>query len=288
MATQTIALRRTAQQLFLRLPVRLRVGILHLAGRYAPWEENFDFTPPALHPDETTGPPDFVGIGTQKSGTTWWYSLLLRHPGVAGAPDFPKELHFFDRFCGLPFGEHDSDRYRQWFPRREGELAGEWTPDYLMYPWVPQMLREAAPTTKLVLLVRDPVDRFQSGFTHRLRQGSNDVGATASEAFEHGRYAHHLRGWLGQFPPSQILVLQYERCVRDPRAELARTYRFLELDDSFCPSGLTEPVNRTTSEKKVGLGSEARVRLRELYAPEVAELTDLVPDLDVDLWKNFA
>ncbi|MGH9081008.1 MAG: sulfotransferase domain-containing protein, partial [Acidimicrobiales bacterium] len=124
-------------------------------------------------------------------------------------------------------------------------------------------------------------------FTHRLRQGSNDIGTTASEAFEHGRYAHHLRGWFGQFPPSQILVLQYERCVRDPYAELARTYRFLELDDSFCPSELTEAVNRTNKEK-VGLGSEARARLRVLYAPEVAELADLVPDLDVGLWKNFA
>ena len=54
---------------FSRLPLPVRLAVLHSLGKYAPWEEQFDFTPPSLHPGEESGPPDFVGIGVQKAGT---------------------------------------------------------------------------------------------------------------------------------------------------------------------------------------------------------------------------
>jgi hypothetical protein len=46
----------------------------------------------------TVAPPDFVGVGAQKAGTTWWYTLLSSHPGVHAPPGRRKELHYFDRF----------------------------------------------------------------------------------------------------------------------------------------------------------------------------------------------
>ena len=63
---------------------------LHGLGRYAPWEERFDFTPPAPGPAEEVGAPDFVGIGVQKAGTTWWYTLMLSHPDVSLRPTFTR------------------------------------------------------------------------------------------------------------------------------------------------------------------------------------------------------
>jgi hypothetical protein len=46
----------------------------------------------------TTGPPDFVIFGAQKSGTTWWFRLIEQHPGVVQPANQRPELHFFDRF----------------------------------------------------------------------------------------------------------------------------------------------------------------------------------------------
>ena len=58
----------------------MRAVLLHARGDYAPWEDGFDFTPPALLPGESVGPPDFVGVGFQKAGTSWWYELVVDHP----------------------------------------------------------------------------------------------------------------------------------------------------------------------------------------------------------------
>ena len=49
--------------------------------------------------EPTTGPPDFIGVGTQRSGTTWWFQTLLGHPQIRPPRGRRKELHFFDRFC---------------------------------------------------------------------------------------------------------------------------------------------------------------------------------------------
>jgi hypothetical protein len=83
-----------------------------------------------------------------------------------------------------------------------------------------------------------------------------------------------------------MLVLQYERCVGDPGAELARTYRFLGLDDGFRPAAIHR-ASSPTLQKKIELGGEARARLVELYRPDVAALSGLVPELDLALWPNF-
>ena len=75
---------------FLHLPPGVRRRVLHGMGRYAPWEAGFDFTPPPVGPGEETGPPDFVGIGVQKAGTTWWFELVLTHPDVSTPPGRPQ------------------------------------------------------------------------------------------------------------------------------------------------------------------------------------------------------
>jgi len=270
-----------------RLPHRVRLGLLHRLGRYAPWEEGFDFTPPLLEPGERVGPPDFVGIGVQKAGTTWWYELLAAHPGVSARPEIHKERHFLSRFGTAGFGPAEIGAYHGWFPRLPGTLAGEWTPDYLYFPWVPPLLAAAAPDTRLLVMLRDPVERFRSGLAHQLRHRAEPSGATVTEAVNRGFYAAALGRWCEYFSPDQILVLQYERCAADPAGQLARSYRFLGLDDSFSPADLHRPVGATT-EGKIPLDADARRRLVATYAPDVKELVARLPEIDLSLWPNFA
>ena len=97
--------------------------------------------------------------------------------------------------------------------------------------WTPALLRRAAPEARLLVLLRDPVERFRSGTTlaeNRFTVGST-ARAAANAAFNRGLYADQLLRLWQAFPREQVLVLQYERCVADPRGELARTYAFIGL-----------------------------------------------------------
>lgn len=267
---------------FTRLPPGVRSAILHAGGRFAPWEAGFDFSPPALA-GEAAGPPDFVGIGVQKAGTTWWYELLLSTPGVAGRPDIHKERHFFDRFAAAPFGPADVLDYRGWFPRPPGTITGEWTPDYFEYPWVPPLLRQAAPEARLLLLLRDPVDRFRSGLAHQLRTGLPRDGRIIAEAVARGFYVRSLDRWQQHFDRDRILVLQYERCLTDVAGQLKATTAFLGLG----PEALDVDHPPVPPRPSTPLDGELHARLVALYRSDVEALRDRLPDFDLSLWPNF-
>jgi hypothetical protein len=269
---------------FLKLPPPARKSVLHAFGKYAPWEEGFDPTPPRVHPGEITGAPDFVGIGTQKAGTTWWYEAISSHPQVYSRPDVHKERHYFDRYAILPFGPEDSERYRGWFPRPPGTLTGEWTPDYLGLPWVPPLMSLAAPQTKLLVLLRDPVDRISSGLAHVRRDKGRVTLADHQDAVARGFYHESLTWWLRYFPLEQILLLQFERCLQDPVGQIRRTYEFLGLDP-FVPRTLEEKINPSSGVEK--MEEDTRQRLIELYLPDVHALCKSFPEIDLCLWSNF-
>ncbi len=271
---------------FVRIPPAPRLALLHRLGRYAPWEAEFDFTPPTCGPEEETAPPDFVGIGVQKAGTTWWYELLATHPAVSTRPDLHKERHFFDRFGTLGFGPDDARAYAGWFPRPAGMLSGEWTPDYLSLAWVPPLLGRAAPSTRLLVLVRDPIDRLFSGLAHQRRVGLAADGATIADALERGFYHRALARWLEHFDAGQLLVLQYERCVAERDAQLAATFEHLGLDPAPRPAG--EAPGGAGRVRRPTVPGELAARLVELYEHDVAALADRWPAVDLGRWPNFA
>jgi hypothetical protein len=277
-------MRRVAVSVLARLPVATRRSILHAFGRYAPWEDGFDRTPPPPGPQEVTGPPDFVGIGVQKAGTTWWYQAVCAHPDVFSRSDIHKERHFFDRYAVRPFGPAECSLYHDWFPRPPGRLTGEWTPDYIHAPWVPALLAEAAPRARILVLLRDPVERCRSGLAHERRDRGRLTVEAQQDVVSRGLYAEALRRWSAYFPPEQMLLLQYEQCMADPGGQLARTYRFLGLEP-FTPERIEERVNATA--RSVDLTDEVRRRLVELYTPDVRALTERFAGLDLGLWPNF-
>jgi hypothetical protein len=263
--------------------------ILHRLGRPSPWHAEFDFTPPELREGEAIGPPDFVGIGAQNSGTFWWYNMIFLHPGVARRTGLPKELHFFDRFGGELFSDSMVDWYHGWFPRRPGTLAGEWTSEYFDFPWVPKLLHEAAPQARLLLLLRDPVDRVRSIFDHRFRKRQHLAGQILSKVVEPGFYNQTLQQWYEVFDPSQFLILQYERCIADTDGELKSTFDYLGLTEYH--SAETERPRSPASfalRETSRLDLDVKNRLVDLYTRDVVALAHNVPHLDLSLWPNFA
>lgn len=239
-------------------------------------------------PEPEPGPPDFVGVGTQRSGTTWWFGLLCEHPAIHLPRPGHKELHFFDQFSRQPMCEIDIAHYHSWFPRRAGAITGEWTPRYMHDPWTLELLYRAAPDARVLVMLRDPVERFRSGVAHEAGAGGRTSLTMMTDAAERGRYATQLRRLLDVYPAEQVLVLQYERCRDDPFGQFARTLRFLGVDDGFAPEEPTRPRGRSTKSHKRELWPELREALRVALEHEVRDLVPLVPDFDLALWPNFA
>jgi hypothetical protein len=198
--------------------------------------------------------PDFLVIGAQKCGTTALYAYLRWHPGITG-PAW-KEVSYFDRHYGR--GEA---WYRGQFPSRpwlwltgarsgRRPLVGEASPSYVLHPHAPERVRALVPEARLVVLLRDPVDRALSHYNHevalgreplsfeqaldrepeRLRGELERLGDTST--FSHawwdhtylarGRYAEQLERWLAVFPREQLLVLASERMRQEPAATYAQ------------------------------------------------------------------
>jgi Sulfotransferase domain len=196
--------------------------------------------------------PDFLVLGAQKAGTTALYAYLRRHPQITG-PSW-KEVSFFDRHWAR--GEF---WYRGNFPnvvRSRGKLVGEASPSYVFHPLAPERVNELVPEARLVVLVRNPIDRALSHYNHEVALGREplsfeealdaederlrgevermaaDPRYFSREWWSHtykarGRYAEQLERWLAVFPPEQLLVLSSDELGSEPERAHARVLEFL-------------------------------------------------------------
>ncbi len=238
--------------------------------------------------ERTTGPPDFIGVGTQRSGTTWWQRLLKRHPAIRTPRNRKKEQHFFDQFGRRPMEQSDVARYHDLFPRGPGEVAGEWTPRYMRDIWGPRLVAQAAPDAKLLIMFRDPVERYRSGVLHQAaRSPDRSASWLATDAIERGRYALQLRRVYDYFDEDQVLVLQYEQCREDPFGQYRRTLDFIGAPQHE-PKEPTRTRGTAQKSRKEPIWDDLRYAIVRELEGDVAELAELVPDLDVRLWTNFA
>ncbi len=251
-------------------------------------------------PGWLTGPPDFVIAGAPKCGTTRWFRLMKTHPDVEGThrPRGSGELHFFDQFYDHWPTAEDLARYHRFFPRPAGSIVGDKAPTDMSQHWVPAMLAEAAPDARLIVLVRDPLERFMSSRTFNENWRDTAVGRgrtpatftrfTVTRSFAHGEYAQQLGWLLSAFPRDRILVQQFERCVADPVGELARTYGFLGVAAHVPTQEAIDKRVNPTRTARVVVDDRHRDLLRALFRPEVEALREIVPDLDLALWPNYA
>jgi hypothetical protein len=199
----------------------------------------------------------------------------------------PKELHYFDRAWEDGFSDADRLRYRRYFPRPAGGVSGEWTPGYLIDFWTPELIALAAPDAKVLVLLRDPLERFRSGLTHQLATSTAPLQhRDVQGAFARSLYAPQLRRVLGAFPAEQVFVGQYEACRGDPPGELARTYAFLGLAPFEPGADAYRSEHNPTTSRKFDPPPGLRASLLDGFAPDLEQLTDLVPGLDLSLWPS--
>jgi hypothetical protein len=258
------------------------------ALKMTPWHAPLEI--PDCPEGWSTGPPDYIGIGAQRCGTSWWYDAMRRHPDVERSP-LGKEVHYFDRFWQGNAPNDLAAEYASLFPRSPGKVVGEWTPRYLADFWTAPLIREAAPDARILVILRDPIARYRSAIArlHRFaaERGTPILLASVSDATWRGFYYQQLRHVLDFFPREQVLVLQFERCVEHPQAEMERTWRFLGLEaPQKAPGRLFthKQAGRETPELSPQLTGELAARYRE----DSRQLTELCPEIDLSLWTSLA
>lgn len=251
---------------------------------------------------QVTGPA-FIGVGAPKCGTTWWHSLLESHPEVVpnrGHFAGSKELQYFVHFQSRPLSGEQVTQYRQFFATPPGAICGEFSTRYLAHPNAIEQVARAAPDARILVMLRNPIDQMLSYLNHmRVNRASWFAGLGAThvellhkypiycEAVLHCRHADALLRLFRHFERDKVLVLQYEQCRRDPARELARTYRFLGLDDTFQPADLHRKVN-VVPYVCPGYTPEERAFLAAYFADDVARTAAICPELELGLWHDFA
>jgi hypothetical protein len=136
--------------------------------------------------------------------------------------------------------------------RKDGVLQyGEVSPSYFHEPAVPARVRQLSSAMRMILLLRDPVERAISNHRHEVKLGhlrGSDISferglANNPTYVEQGLYSTHLSRWLDHFPREQLLVVLFDEVVAKPLAVAGRVYRFLGIDHDHRPAALENRSN---------------------------------------------
>lgn len=178
--------------------------------------------------------PDFLGIGLMKTGTTWLYENLRRHPQIVMSEE--KELGFFNRRMsrGLRW-------YASRFPSTDAGVRGEITPGYASLPRERiELIHRLMPDARLLLLLRDPVEWEWSTLAHRLRNEGRRIDAVdpdelltlldAHRMLRRGGYTGVLDRWTAVWGREPLWIGFYETIARDPRGLLRSVFDHLGVD----------------------------------------------------------
>jgi hypothetical protein len=242
--------------------------------------------------------PAFLVVGAQRAGTTSLHRALVAHPQVVG-PNLHKGVNYFD--LGYANG---LDWYRGHFPtravarRRAGgdPSAFESSGYYLHHPLAAERIAATLPEARVLVMLRDPVERAYSAHRHELARGFETVGfeealdleprrlageverivadpSYVSESHRHhayvgrGEYAAQLRRLYEHVPPERVHVVWSEDFFEQPEATYDAVLAFLGLAP-FRPIGF----ERWNARPRSPMSDRTRRRLDEHFRPHDEDL----------------
>lgn len=251
--------------------------------------------------------PEVLIIGAQRCGTTSLYKYLAEHPLFVPATLGTKGVHFFDthydRGMGWYRSHFPSSLYRRRFRATHGAdmLTGEGSPYYLFHPQVPYRIAEHLPQAKLIVILRDPVERAYSQWQHELSRGfeqldrfedaldaeaerlAGDLERMQADAgyrsaghqhwsyMARGRYADQLEVYRSLFPAGQLLVIKSEEFFSDPETEYLRVEAFLGL-----PEHHLDTYEQHNGYRRAPMHPDTRARLVEHFADSNRRLAEML------------
>jgi hypothetical protein len=201
--------------------------------------------------------PNFYIVGAGRSGTTALYALCRSHPQIFMS-HVKEPNYFIFRDERPPFGgpgaEHtrrvairDRRVYERLFAGSDGRpVVGEASVSYLCFPRVCHAIRNTTPDARLVIMLRQPVDRAYSSYMLKRHEGMEPCARFEDAWADHDRraaenwwhcmhkgkslYAPQVRAYVETFPREQIRIFLYDDFQRDPRRIVRELFSFLGVD----------------------------------------------------------
>ena len=249
--------------------------------------------------------PDFLVIGAKRGGTTSFYFDLIEHPAIVRLypppfpglkPDATKGVHYFDSNF-----DKSENWYRSYMPTTltrsvhrissgSRVVTGEASPYYLFHPLAAERAHATVPKAKILVLLRDPVERTYSHWKERRRSNAEELDFQAALEAEPGRlagererlvrepgyqsyaweqqsyatqsmYGPTLEVWRAKFGSAQVKVIASENYYQDPLGTLREVDAFLDLP----PRGRSSGQIRNAAQG-AGISAGLRSQLVERFA----------------------
>lgn len=235
--------------------------------------------------------PDVFIVGAQKAGTSSLYRFLVENGVVARSKQ--KEIYFFNNSENYAKG---MSWYKAHFPLFSGISNCDATANTFESPESPARVKECFPEAKIIVLLRNPVDR---AFSHYRMAASRSIeplsfdraleledarmafGEETGKGHNYvyqrmgyrskGRYADLLKRWMHAFPPEQLLVIQSEQLFASPESKGKEVLRFLGASEE-----IKIPLNQENKGAESEMDENVRAALQHYYAPLNQELFELL------------
>lgn len=248
--------------------------------------------------------PSFIIIGAQRCGTTSLYDYLSHHPQIIPSP--VKELFYFDDYYQRPI-----EWYKSFFPTQKQReklerdlvanvITGEASPSYFFHPYAAKRIKETLPQIKLILVLRDPIERAYSHYNHIKRLNREplsfeeaiekeqeritpDIEKLAKDEFykadqrrdysylTRGYYAKQIKEWWKHFPKEQLLIVQSEEFYRETPKVYNEIVEYLGLNSYTLPT-----FEAKNALKYAKMAPETKEKLKAYFAPKNEELYELL------------
>lgn len=261
--------------------------------------------------------PDFFCIGAQKAGTTWLYECLAKNPDIWMPPI--KEIDHFsqlyipktcewaidqrleklklsgfsserqrDLFSGL--GESDYSYGKMFSLAPPACRVGDISPEYMLLPIAGiTHLYRPSPHSKVLLMVRDPVDRFWSHARHLAKSPTGITRSLIDRMLDspyiiaRSDYAGVIKRWCSIFDLRKIYIADFQRIIHDRTALLVDIFKFLEVDEQSAPAFGDNVVNQGFDFE---IPEEWYLIIRKAMTPFILSFAELVPDIGLSWIKK--
>lgn len=255
--------------------------------------------------------PNFIIIGVGRAGTTALYSYLIQHPSINStitealtSDIIPSDIHFFEYMIS-----NNLQWYKSNFPilskklnkHNEFNITGESSSTYIYHPDVPKRIFDLLPKIKLIVILRNPIDKAYSTYYQQYRYGecsfsfedaihaeferikliknSPDLSSqnpdfsnyVSQNIIRHGIYADYLKNWLNIFDKNQILILNANDLKKLTKKTLGIVFNFLGVGNVDI-----ENISHISARTYPPIEKSTRDKLIEFYKPHNARLNKLL------------
>ncbi|MFM2063178.1 MAG: hypothetical protein RLZZ507_2848 [Cyanobacteriota bacterium] len=233
----------------------------------------------------------FLGLGSERCASTFLHLVLKQHPQLC----LPKRKEM--NFWSGSINQQKLADYLRNFEHNKNCLAGEISPTYAaMYAEEVALVKEFIPDLKVILIIRNPLDRLISSITRRWTYSHVDKKASTNtnllfllRSVDNGLsrrltdYARTYQIWSEHLGKDKIFLEKFENISSDPQGVLMRILDFLEVNSNIDENALLKKPNQSKEELKSEIPAFIKWYIAVEWLPKVKRMAIVLP-LDLSNW----